>query len=139
MDNATIQNNPPYTGGLPIRILFQNIRGLNSKRSKIISSDIPDNYDILLFNESFVTKEHALVDDWACCNFIAKSLTFRDSSEFKQGNFVAFRSNLKITYPKIACLKRNHEISIMKLTAPQATYFIILAYRSPSMKPDQTG
>ena len=125
-------------GGFPVRILFQNIRGLISKRSKIISSELPDHYDIFLFQESLTTKEHALVDDWSQANCIGKILSYRNSEEYRQGMFLAYKNHLKISYPKIPALKKRFEISVMKLSAPDNAIYLVLAYRSPSMKPAET-
>ena len=72
MDAYKETGKQPQHGGFPVRILFQNIRGLISKRSKIISSDLPDSYDIFMFQEALITKDHVLVDDWSQANCIGK-------------------------------------------------------------------
>ena len=125
-------------GGYPVRIIFQNIRGLISKRSKIISSDLPDNYDIFLLQESLTTKDHVLIDDWSEANCIGKILSHRNAEEYRQGMFLAYKSHLKMSYPRIPALKKHFEISVMKLSAPETSIFLVLAYRSPSMKPAET-
>ena len=126
------------SGGLPARIYFQNIRGLGNKRAKLISSDLADYYDIFLFNESFSTKEQQLTDDWSQIDCIGKVTSFRDSSEFRQGLFVAYKSHLKVTFPRNPILDRKHEISIMKVSTEHSSLHIVLYYKSPSMSPDQS-
>ena len=52
--------------------------------------------------------------------------------------FLAYKNHLKISYPKTPALKKKFEISVIKLSAPDTCIFLILAYRSPSMKPHET-
>jgi len=84
-----------------IRLLFQNVNGLVSKRSLLINSNLLYNCDLALFQETNFSDNHVDFDNFKSIGFSSISLSTTSSGKYSRGSTFLYRDSLGLSKPEI--------------------------------------
>jgi len=122
-----------------VKMFVQNINGLMSKRAKLLSSGILDNFNLFLLQETNLASHHVNIDNFKWFGFSTMKLSTTESGEFCRGMFLGYRNS--ISHPVIVDTKipDKFEIRCIKINFAFESINVICAYRSPSMNNNEKG
>ena len=123
---------------LPLRVFFNNIQGFISKRALFLSCGITEQYDLFFLQETCVSENRVLIDEWSNAKFRAFNLTTTCSAFYRRGMIAAVRQGI-LAYPlKVESIDKRFEISAFRVHSSVSYRTFLLAYKSPSMGSDLT-
>lgn len=73
-----------------VKMFCNNIDGFLSKRHKFLNADYHEKFDIIVLQETNISKNHVLYDDFSVLNFASLQFFHTDTSKFFRGSLIAW-------------------------------------------------
>lgn len=121
-----------------LRLFCNNIDGFLSKRHKFLNSDYHEKFDVIVLQETNISKNHVKYDDFSVLNLATLQFFRTDASKFFRGSMIAWNpEKVDVILLSKEC-ESDYEIGIAKISTGFDYFYFISAYRSPSLSRPET-
>ena len=121
-----------------LSIFFNNIDGYLSKRATFLNTFIPQEFNVVILQETNIKENHVNYDDFSIVNKLGKNLHVADNSYFSRGTLIAWDAEIVDMVELKPASASGHEIAVVELSSKIDTVTVIVPYRSPSMNKERT-
>lgn len=142
--NASVSNLPSQCSSnsdfeaCNLKIFCNNIDGFLSKRHKFLNLDFHEKYDLIILQETNISKDHIKVDDFSLVK-LASLQFFRTNPEKKiRGSLIAWNPEKVDVHLVSKECESDFEIGVAKISSGCDYFHIVSAYRSPSLSRTET-